>query len=45
LKVLPIVDVPAFGCVHYPRGFPPIFLKIGEAQPNLEFQLKLDFIM
>jgi hypothetical protein len=21
----------------YPRGFPPIFLKIGEVQPNLDF--------
>jgi hypothetical protein len=30
---------------EYPRGFPPIFLKIGEVQPNLDFQPKLDFIM
>jgi hypothetical protein len=29
----------------YPRGLPPIILKIGEVQPNLEFQPKLDFIM
>jgi hypothetical protein len=27
------------------REAPPIFLKIGEVQPNLDFQPKLDFIM